>query len=231
MTARWADLLLLTWAVPDALLLPHLPSGVELDRHDGRALASVVAFDFEDIRLFGVRWPGWTRFPELNLRFYVRAGERRGVVFIREDVPSRVVEAVARLLYNEPYRRVPYRKDGRGHVLTAGGREHRIGWEPTGVPVVPPVDSFAHALKERECGVGRLRDGRTRLYRVEHPVWRVWPDVRVTLDVDFAALYGQPWAFMNTAPPLATIAAEGSAVRVFPLEPLADVARGMQVRR
>ena len=125
LTARWVDLLLVTWQVPDALLLPHLPVGVTLDRHEGRALVSLVAFDFVDVRVWGIEWPGWTRFPELNLRFYVRAGGRRGVCFIREYVPTRVVAAAAHVLYNEPYRRVPYRKDGAAHVLRCAGREHR----------------------------------------------------------------------------------------------------------
>lgn len=226
MTARWQDLLLLTWAVPDDLLRPHLSEGVELDRQDGHALASVVAFDFADIRLYGVRWPGYTDFPELNLRFYVRRGESRGVVFIREFVPSRVVATMARAMYNEPYRRVPYRKAGRAHVLACGGRTHRVAWDPAGPLTEPAPDSRAHWLKERAFGVGRSRSGQTRWYRVTHPVWRVWPDARVDLDVDFAALYGPAWAFLNATPPWSTVAAEGSAVEVYPHEPLDGDAPG-----
>ncbi len=220
MTARWTDLLLATWQVPDALLVPYLPAGVDLDRHEGRALVSLVAFDFTDIRVGGVAWPGWTQFPELNLRFYIRAGGRRGVCFVREYVPSRVVAWTARLVYNEPYRRVPYRKDGAAHVLRAGGREHRVAWERGGRPHVPPEASLAHFLKEHDLGVGRGRDGRTLAYRVDHPVWRVWPDVRVSLDVDFAALYGEAWAWLGAMPPHSIVAAEGSAVTVYTAETL-----------
>ncbi|HWN91309.1 MAG TPA: DUF2071 domain-containing protein, partial [Verrucomicrobiae bacterium] len=103
LTARWSNLAILTWEVPPALLEPHLPAGLELDRRDGAAFASLVAFDFLDTRVLGIPWPGFTRFPEVNLRFYVRRGERRGVVFIREFVPQAVVGWVARALYNEPY--------------------------------------------------------------------------------------------------------------------------------
>jgi len=59
---------------------------------------SLVAFDVRDTRVRGVAWPGLRDFPEVNLRFYVREGDRRGVVFIRELVPSRAVALVARLL-------------------------------------------------------------------------------------------------------------------------------------
>ncbi len=220
MTARWTDLLLVTWPVPDELLLPYLPDGVELGRHDGSALVSLVAFDFTHIRVGGVAWPGWTQFPELNLRFYVRAGARRGVCFIREYVPSRVVAWTARLVYNEPYRRAPYVKDGTAHVLLVGGREHRVAWTRGGDLHVPPAASLAHVLKEHDLGVGRRRDGRTLAYRVDHPVWRVWPDVEASLDVDFAALYGESWAWLGATPPRSVVAAEGSAVTVYTAEVL-----------
>src|SRR5438132_9933153 len=107
LTARWSNLAILTWEVPPALLEPHLPAGLELDRRDGRAVASLVAFDFLDTRVLGVPWPGYRDFPEVNLRFYVRHGAQRGVVFVREFVPSRLVALLARLLYHEAYAAIP----------------------------------------------------------------------------------------------------------------------------
>src|SRR3989442_9486339 len=107
LTARWSKLAILTWEAPPALLEPHLPAGLELDRRDGAAFASLVAFDFLDTRVLGIPWPGFTRFPEVNLRFYVRRGERRGVVFIREFVPQAIVAWLARALYHEPYLGAP----------------------------------------------------------------------------------------------------------------------------
>lgn len=218
MTARWTDLLLVTWQVPDALLEPHLPAGVELERRDGSALASLVAFDFDETRVMGVPWPGFTKFPELNLRFYVHAGGRRGVCFVREYVPSRVVAWIARALYNEPYVGAPYRKAGAAHELEVGERVHRIAWEKSGEPYVPPADSTEHALKEHDLGFGRMRDGRTVTYAVDHPVWRVWPSVRPELDVDFGLLYGDQWSFLASREPYSVILAEGSDVRVYGAE-------------
>src|SRR5882672_8618368 len=86
LTARWTNLFLATYAVPQELLRPRLPPGLDLDLRDGQAFVSLVAFDFLDTRVLGVPWPGYRNFPELNLRFYVRHGERRGVVFVREYV-------------------------------------------------------------------------------------------------------------------------------------------------
>ena len=72
LTARWSNLAILTYAVPPALLASHLPAGLELDSLRGSAFASLVAFDFEDTRVSGIAWPGFRRFPEISLRFYVR---------------------------------------------------------------------------------------------------------------------------------------------------------------
>src|SRR3954469_20731239 len=103
LTARWSNLCLLTYAVPPALLEPRLPPGLDLDLRDGQAFVSLVAFDFLDTRVLGVPWPGFRNFPEINLRFYARRGDERGVVFVREWVPQRLVAWLARTLYNEPY--------------------------------------------------------------------------------------------------------------------------------
>jgi uncharacterized protein len=145
----------------------------------------------------------------------VRARGQRGVSFIREYVPSRVIAFVARTLYNEPYQRVPYRRSGDAHELVAGGASHRIAWQRSGELYLPDRSSHAHWIKEHELGVGRGRDGRPLVYRVAHPTWRVWPDVQAELAVDFAALYGEPWRVLGELAPCSTILAEGSPVEVF----------------
>src|SRR5258706_7301960 len=107
LTAGWSNLCLLTYAVPPALLEPRLPRGLSLDLRDGQAFVSLVAFDFLDTRVLGVSWPGYRDFPEINLRYYVRHGAERGVVFIREFVPRRAVAFLARAVYGEPYLAAP----------------------------------------------------------------------------------------------------------------------------
>src|SRR5689334_13401141 len=96
LTARWENLCLVTYTVPPALLEPRLPPGLTLDTRDGQAFVSLVAFQFLGTRVLGVPWPGYRNFPELNLRYYVRHGEERGVVFIREFVPRQLVAWLAR---------------------------------------------------------------------------------------------------------------------------------------
>jgi uncharacterized protein len=228
LTARWLNLAILTWEVPPALLEPHLPAGLELDRRDGSAFASLVAFDFVDTRVLGIAWPGFTRFPELNLRFYARRGERRGVVFIREFVPKAIVAWLARALYHEPYLVAPIESGvspEAGAIATARrlhwrGRDQRI--EVTGgTPAVRPAeDSLEHFFKEHEWGFGQSRRGRTLAYRVRHPVWEVYPVCSWSLDFDAEFVYGPGWGRLSTEKPASVLLAAGSAVSVYSAERL-----------
>jgi uncharacterized protein YqjF (DUF2071 family) len=224
LTARWEHLLNVTWRVPPALLAPHVPRGVTLDVQEGHAFASLVAFDFLDTRVLGVPWPGFRNFPELNLRFYVKQGEERGVVFLREFVPQRLVAAMARATYNEPYRAAPMhsRFEAQGDAvhwmlgISWGGREHSVAVRAREPRTVPTADSVTHYFKEHQWGFGRGHLGTTHVYQVVHPVWATWPVEEVTLDVDYARLYGRAWAFLADAEPVSTSFSVGSPVAVHP---------------
>ena len=224
LTATWSNVFLATYAVPPALLAPRLPAGLALDLRGGDAFVSLVAFEFLDTRVKGVAWPGHRDFAELNLRFYVRDGDDRGVVFIREFVPRRFVAWFARALYNEPYRAAPFvatRDDAPGrHAMTYAlrwaGRTHTIAVSAEDAPFRPPADSVEHFFKEHRWGFGRARDGRTLRYEVEHPIWDVYPVRSFSVDVDWAAVYGDEWAFLRDAQPASVVLTAGSPVSVWP---------------
>jgi uncharacterized protein len=87
LTAEWRKLIMVQYAVEPAMLAPWLPAGVELDLFEGSCFVSLVGFLFDRVRVKGCAIPFHTRFPEVNLRFYVvrheSSGERRrGVVFL-----------------------------------------------------------------------------------------------------------------------------------------------------
>jgi len=223
LTARWSDLLLVTYVVPADALAPHLHPALELDLWGGVAHVSLVAFRFLETRILGMPVPGYRSFPEVNLRTYVRHGSDRGVMFVREFVPSRVVAGVARLLYNEPYEaahvtaRVDSGADGPVRAQfdwQFGGGGHRLAVTGSRATSLPVLGSDAFLTKEHEWGFGRTRSGRLLRYRVRHPEWPVRAVVNVDIDVDFGALYGSAWAFLNTATPDSVIFAVGSAVVV-----------------
>jgi uncharacterized protein YqjF (DUF2071 family) len=217
------------------MLLPRLPRGLELDvpsgTNDGVGVVSLVAFDFLDTRVRGVKWPRHVNFPEINLRFYVQlpgtAPEpaRRGVMFIREYVPRGLISFVARTLYNEPYAAARMRSSvsRAGDTLTVsheitppGGRASRISVTAAATPSTPPAASRDHWFKEHEWGFGRSRDGDMLVYSVKHPVWATHAVESFDLDFDWSGLYGTEWGFLAKERPVSVVLAEGSPVEVHP---------------
>jgi hypothetical protein len=230
LTAEWRWLAMVNYQVDPAVLAPLVPAGTTLDLHDGRALASLVAFRFLRTRVLGVPVPGHRDFDEVNLRFYVRhltaAGEvRRGATFVRELVPRRAIATVARLAYNEPYLAVPMRSSvPRGAFedddaslafrWRSHGRWHAIAGRAHGEAAVPALGSEEAFIAEHYWGYTRQRDGGTVEYHVAHPPWRVRALGDVRVDIDVAALYGAAFAPALAAAPTSAFVAEGSPVHV-----------------
>ncbi len=234
LTARWRDVVLVNYRVPPELLLPRVPPGAELDTPDGSPelhVVSLVAFEFGGMRVRGLPIPSTGRFPEVNLRFYVRRGERRATVFLREFVPAPLVVLGARLLYHQPYAlaRIGHEVsvgEGRRRVRTSfvsGRKRGEIEVEARDEPFVPAPDSEEHFLKEHYWGFDRAPDGRGFRYRVDHPVWRVYPVERSSVTIDPGALLGGAWRELDwPGSRHSVLYAEGSAATVYGAEPLVD---------
>jgi hypothetical protein len=108
LSARWANLAIISYAVPPAMLTPYLPvspagTTLEIDTRDDlgpgglttgprvpQAFVSLVAFEFQQCRVLGVPWPGHTHFAEINLRFYVRTAAGSPMRTAASPAPARV---------------------------------------------------------------------------------------------------------------------------------------------
>lgn len=229
LSARWERLCLVTYAVNPDRLQAYLHPELELDTIDGQAFVSLVAFDFLDTRVMGVPWPGYRHFPEVNLRFYVRHGDRRGVVFIREYVPKKLIAWIARGLYNEPYVAAPMTSrwsetDEGGeirHELIRQGRVQSLEMSLGAEASTPNEDSLAHFFKEHSWGFGQSRRGKLLRYQVWHPVWQTRTVKRLSLEWDFESVYGAEWADLTEMEPFHVSFALGSEIRVYPKAVLA----------
>jgi len=106
MTQRWNDLLFAHWPVPAAEIAPLVPPGLCVDTFDGSAWVGVVPFWMDQIHTRGLpAIPGANRFPELNLRTYVREPHSNlsGVYFFSLDAGNPLAVAAARTFYKLPY--------------------------------------------------------------------------------------------------------------------------------
>lgn len=244
LTAEWRKLIMAQYEVPPAILEPYLPAGLDLDlytdpRDPGatqRCFVSLVGFLFDHVRVLGAAIPFHTRFPEVNLRFYVARTEpdgtrKRGVVFLSEIVPRHAITLVARTVYEEPYSTHPMRyrielahnstpttPDTLGVSYTL--RLRRI-WQTIAVsadanPVPIPPGSPEEFITEHYFGYTRRTRGPASEYQVQHPRWSVYPVRSHHIQLDTAALYGPAFAGLAHRTPDHILLAEGSPVAIYP---------------
>lgn len=229
LTGAWRHLAMMNWAVDPDLLRPLVPRGTELDDFEGRTWVSLVGFLFEDTRLLGVPVPGYVRFEEVNLRFYVRRTEpgdsevKRAVVFVREIVPKAAIAWTARLIYNEQYVAHPMGHDvalpgtGPGHVQVNWQHEGRtLGMQVNVEGAAAPIaaGSEAEFITEHYWGYVTQRDGSTVEYQVEHPRWDAWSATSIRLIGDVPAYYGGRFADTLRRPADSAFVAVGSEIVV-----------------
>ncbi len=231
LTAQWRNLVMLNYDVDSALLEPFVPPGTELDLWQGRALISLVGFQFLKTRLKGWAIPWHQNFDEVNLRFYVRRetadGCRRGVVFLKEIAPKPCVSWVANLVYHEHYLTLPmtHRIQLPGSAADRTGlaeyrwRSRRNHWEFRaefhGLPLPLRAGSEEEFIAEHYWAYTKQPDCSTLEYRVDHPPWRVWPVERAEFHGDATELYGGNFAAILRGPPSSALVAGGSPVTVF----------------
>lgn len=234
LTAEWRNLINLTYEVSPELLEAYLPAGLEIDTAlNGKAHVSLVAFDFLNTKVKSIKIPFHVNFPEINLRFYVRYQGLVGVVFIREFVPKFWIAAVANVIYNEPYKKIAMQsslqfpdnqtKINALHTFRYQKQAFDIETTAQNQPFFPPETSTEHYFKEHAWGFGTNHAGKTLAYRVEHPIWRIYPFESFRLAMDFGKIYGEKWAFLSEIQPTYQVFAEGSAVKVYQAMPLSEV--------
>ncbi len=95
---RWTDLAFAHWRYDQRTLQRLVPPGLEVQLLDGSAWLGLVPFRMGAVRTPPLPpVPGWSDFPELNLRTYVRGPDgREGVWFFSLACPRRAFVAAMR---------------------------------------------------------------------------------------------------------------------------------------
>lgn len=216
LSAEWRHVVLVNYEVEPSLLLPFLPWGTELDSFAGKTYVSLVAFMFLRTRLLGVvPAVGHRDFEEVNLRFYVRRGDRRGVVFIKELVPKPLLAFIARRFYAENYVAVPMShevREGSSYRYVFGADALRVG--STGRLMSASEESLERFFTEHYWGYTRVAAGVTNEYEVKHPVWNLFEVSDFEMRCDAGALYGAPFGRVFAGAPASVFVADGSPVTV-----------------
>lgn len=226
LSADWEDLIMANYEVDPSILLPYLPTGVTLDYYEGKTYVSLVGFLFKKTRLFNIPIPFFGSFEEINLRFYVqrKVGDKiqKGVVFINETVPFKIVALIANILYKEHYITIPTK-----HAITSTSEQKNIiynwqknkNWNALSVVAqasLQPINtgSMEAFIFERYFGFTKIDDHTTQSYRINHKKWKVYPVLSAVVSCKFDQMYGSSFAILNDITPNSVFLAEGSSITV-----------------
>lgn len=183
MAQTWNDLLFAHWPLRPEVVVRHVPASLPLDTFEGQAWVAVTPFVLTGLRLRGLpAMPGVSKFPELNVRTYVRRDGKPGVFFFSLDAGSALAVAGARRLYALPYHhadftvtrdssRVRYTCRRRGRTPAVFEAEYAA----TGTAAPGGEGSLDAWLTERYCLYAVDAAGTTYRAEIHHVPWPLQP--------------------------------------------------------
>lgn len=177
MTQTWHDLLFAHWPVDASVLQPMIPQQLPLDLFEGQAWVGVVPFHMSGIRGRGLpAIPGFSRFPELNVRTYVTLHGKPGVFFFSLDAASRAAVWAARRFYHLPYFFAEMSVNADDDLISymsrriSGEAEFRASFAPIEPVKLSTAGSLEHWLTERYC-LYTVHEGEVWRCEIHHQPW------------------------------------------------------------
>jgi hypothetical protein len=185
MIQHWHDLLFAHWALPAEKVRSLVPPELELDLHEDKAWIGVIPFWMSHVCFRGVLpIPTASRFPELNVRTYVRAPQdpdKPGVYFFSLDAASFLAVIGARVGAGLPYfyadmssrnveGEIRYRSVRRSNRSPA---EFAARYRATG-EVSQTKTALEQFVTERYC-LYSVRRGIVHRIQIHHAPWPLQP--------------------------------------------------------
>ena len=182
MTQTWHDLLFAHWPIDAGILRETVPPAFDLDVFGGTGWLGIIPFHMTNVAPRGVPSLPWiSEFPELNVRTYVRVGDRPGIYFFSLDAGSVLAVQTARALFNLPYYSaamtvrpqgddVEYdsRREDRSLAAVFSATYRAVG------PSFPAVSgSLEYFLTERYCLYNLNHRGTPYRLEIHHPPWQL----------------------------------------------------------
>jgi uncharacterized protein YqjF (DUF2071 family) len=193
MHQRWTNLLFAHWPVSAASLRPLLPPSLTLDTYQGVAWVGVIPFHMSNVRPRGIPPLPWvSAFHELNVRTYVRVGERAGIWFFSLDASNPLAVRAARAVVHLPYYDARMRMGvaADGSVVYRSDRTHRgaagasldASYRPEGEAHHAARGTLEYFLVERYELFSASRRGLLHV-KVAHRPWPLQPaSARIVLN-------------------------------------------------
>jgi uncharacterized protein len=183
MSQTWHDLLFAHWPLAAEPVRAKVPGRFELDVFEGQAWLGIVPFRMTNVAPRGVPALPWiSEFPELNVRTYVRVGDRPGIYFFSLDAGSVLAVKAARALLNLPYHAAEMTVtpgvseiDYRSRRTSAPSARLETTYQPVGPAFNAAPGTLEHFLTERYCLYHLDHGGAPYRLDIHHPPWSLQP--------------------------------------------------------
>jgi len=159
MWQTWEDLLFAHWPVSSASIRALIPDELEIDTFDGQAWISIIPFLLSRVRIRCTpRIPLMNKFPEINVRTYVKAKGRSGIYFLSLDAANPLITAIAKQWYRLPYHPASMQFERRGDTIDIRSRRWRsspaaaqfsAAYRPDSAVFMAQPGTLEHWLTER----------------------------------------------------------------------------------
>lgn len=185
MAQSWHRLLFAHYRVSADVIRPMIPPQLEIDTYDGEAWISIVPFLMNHVHLRGLpAFPTTGRFPELNVRTYVKHGDKAGVWFFSLDASSFLAVWTARLSFNLPYYHADMSlSDSGAEIIFNSYRKHpdanpatfEISYHPTAPVQEYDPASLDRWLSDRYALFAANARGEVFIGHINHLPWQLQP--------------------------------------------------------
>lgn len=173
----WQHLLFAHWRIGVEQIRHLIPAKLDIETFDGSAWIGVVPFHLSICPRFLFPIPKLSKFPEINVRTYVRCGDRPGVWFFSLDASRLAACIAARRSFCLPYfwARMNMKREGDSVRYESSRRsadaQFRGTYEPISDVEFAEPGSLDHWLTERYCLYAQASDGRICRADVQHSPW------------------------------------------------------------
>ena len=188
MRQGWERLTFLHWPVPPERMRPLIPSQLEIDEFEGSAWLGLVPFEVTGL-------PYLLRFPETNLRTYVRgpAGER-GIWFFTLEAARLAAVFGARLTYALPYHWAKMSVVQASDAIRYRSRRRFAGvYSDLKVRPGSPIRAGdREVFLTARFRLYTMRAGRLYYAQVEHSPWPLHSAELLSIDQNITEAYNLP---------------------------------------
>ncbi|MCB0414286.1 MAG: DUF2071 domain-containing protein [Bdellovibrionales bacterium] len=176
MKQNWMEAFFLNAPIAASDLSSIIPSGLNLDLYDNQAWVSVIPFKMKNVGFN--YWPlGFKEFPEVNIRTYVTANNKPGVLFISLDSPHLFFNKFVRSFVDIPYvdSDITYTNHGTQSLVHVNRKDFQLHLEIESLndPIENKPGSFQHWISERYCFYN-MHKGKLTRWNIDHQPWSLF---------------------------------------------------------